>query len=391
MLTEFQRKTTTSKLRKIAKNRMKKEGTDAWILFTREGIQDPLSEEFGLSDVTWRSAGIITSDDKNYAVVGSFETKLAEKSKIYDEIVGYGAEGAAEHLQKIARRQGFRKVAINESQDFGLADGISASLKSYLRKSMRGVELVSSEDFVIDLRGRLLPQEIEKVRNSIKLTEELLDETQRVMIREGVSDREIFEFIQKITVEAGAGFSWTGSSDPAVCVGTTPAQHFAYANQKLKKGKLVRIDYGVSLEGYCSDIQRDYFLGSIPEKLEEDFKVSRDACDAAIAALSPEATGFEVDRAGRSIVVNAGFESFAHGLGHTLGRTAHEIGPILSPRWRQRYGHAMDRKIGKNVVLTIEPTVFSTFGAINLEQDVLVDDNGKVEELSKRANEIISV
>ncbi len=73
MLTEFQRKITTRKLRKIAQDRMKREGIDAWILFTREGIQDPLSEEFGLSDVTWRSAGIITSEGKNYALVGSFE------------------------------------------------------------------------------------------------------------------------------------------------------------------------------------------------------------------------------------------------------------------------------------------------------------------------------
>ncbi len=255
----------------------------------------------------------------------------------------------------------------------------------------KDVEFISSEDLAIDLRGRLLPQEIERVRNAIKLTEELLDETERAMIREGVPDREIFEFIQKITMEAGAGFSWAASMDPSLCVGTAPSQHFAYNNLTLKKGKLFRIDFGISLEGYCSDIQRDYFLGSTPKKLKEDFQVSRDACDAAIATLSPDSTGFEVDRAGRNIVLKAGFESFAHGLGHTLGRTAHEIGPILSPRWRQRYGNAMDRKIGKNVVLTIEPTVFSTFGAINLEQDVLVNDDSEVEELSTPMKEIISV
>lgn len=51
----------------------------------------------------------------------------------------------------------------------------------------------------------------------------------------------------------------------------------------------------------------------------------------------------------------------------------------------------MDKKIGTNIALTIEPTIFSDFGAINIEQDVLVDDSGRAVELSKPMTEPIIV
>jgi len=86
-----------------------------------------------------------------------------------------------------------------------------------------------------------------------------------------------------------------------------------------------------------------------------------------------------------------GFKNFMHGLGHTLGTTAHEIGPILAPQWRNRYGRAMDKKLGKNIVFTIEPTIYSKFGGINLEQDILLDSDGFVRELSTPQREVISV
>jgi Xaa-Pro aminopeptidase len=381
-----------TKLAKIAKNDMKEREIDAWIVFTREGNRDPLSEDFGLSDITWRSAAIICENGSSYAIVGSFDAKQVERTGLYDEVYGYGSEGPFDLLSTVARKNGFKKVAIDESDDFGLADGISSSMKRYLKGAMpRNVEFVSSEDLVISLRGRLLPEELSKVKKAITLTEDILETAQNRWMKEGKTDYELFTRIQEETVGAGADFAWSRSMCPSVCVGTIEPQHSGYDNVPLRAGKMLRIDFGVKLNGYCADLQRDYFFGSPPKKLREDFQVARQANDAAIKKLSANARGFEVDRAGRRIVLKSGFKDFAHGLGHTLGRTAHEIGPVLAPQWRKRYGYAMDKKIGRNVVITIEPTIFSKFGGINLEQDVLVDDSGKTVELSKPMEEMIQV
>lgn len=384
-------KLTRRKLALISRGRMKREGLDAWIVFTREGSLDPLAREFGLETCTWRSAGILTRENETIAVVGSYDVKQVERFGIYDQVLGYGSEGASALLALLSSSKGFETVAVNESQDYGLADGLTAGMKRYLSRSMRGARFVSSEDLAIDLRGRLLPEEISKVRKAVRATEEILEEAQEHAIKVGRKDKDVFEYIQKKVAERGAGFSWHESMDPSLCVGTSDPQHSAYDNLMLRSGRTFRIDFGIKLDGYCSDLQRMYYFGTPPEKLKEDFQVARRANDAAIAKLSPESRGFEVDKAGRSVVTNGGFKDFKHGLGHALARTAHEIGPLLAPKWRNRYGHSMDKKLGTSIVFTIEPTVYSKFGGINLEQDVLLGEEGRVESLSVPQKEIITV
>ncbi|MDH2901187.1 MAG: M24 family metallopeptidase [archaeon] len=379
------------KLSSISKT-MKQEGIDAWIVFTREGNPDPVAVDFGLGTCTWRSAGILTQDNEMHAIVGSFDSKAVSRSGLYDEVIGYGSEGPVEALQNLARKIGFTTVAVNESEDFGLADGLSSGMKSYLKKHLKHIgKFVSSEDLIIELRGRLLTEEIAKLSKAIRLTEEILDQTERNAIKAGVKDKQVFEYIQKLTREHGATFSWDAEMDPSICVGKIEPQHSPYDNVMLRKGKMLRIDFGIKLDGYCSDLQRVYFFGNPPSNFEEDFAFAREANDAAIRKLAPDARGLEVDHAGREVVLRNGFKNFMHGLGHALGTTAHEIGPILAPQWRNRYGRAMDKILGTNIVFTIEPTIYSKFGGINLEQDVLLDSEGFVKELSIPQKQVITL
>ena len=96
----------------------------------------------------------------------------------------------------------------------------------------------------------------------------------------------------------------------------------------------------------------------------------------------------KVDQAGRSLIVKRRCPEYKHALGHVLGRSTHEIGPLLGPRWPNRYGKQGEKLVQKDMVFTIEPSVTSKFGTCNLEQDVLVNSGG-YEELSKAQEEII--
>ncbi len=120
------------------------------------------------------------------------------------------------------------------------------------------------------------------------------------------------------------------------------------------------------------------------------FETARDANDAAISLLKPGVPGYLVDKAGRSLIVKRRYPEYKHALGHVLGRSTHEIGPLLGPRWPNRYGKQGEKPVQKDMVFTIEPSVTSKYGTCNIEQDILVTSSGH-EELSKPQDEIIRV
>ena len=110
--TEFLRK----KL-KLVMDTMEAQGVDMWITFTREGNEDPLVQDLRFSDLTWRSAAILERDGKKTAIVGSLEEETVRQQKFYDEIIGYGSEGAAPELNEFVRRRKPKKIAVNTSYD----------------------------------------------------------------------------------------------------------------------------------------------------------------------------------------------------------------------------------------------------------------------------------
>ncbi|MDG6938082.1 MAG: M24 family metallopeptidase, partial [Nitrososphaerota archaeon] len=143
-------------------------------------------------------------------------------------------------------------------------------------------------------------------------------------------------------------------------------------------------------EGYCSDLQRVYYVGggAVPAEVKKAFGAARRANDAALTILRPGIPGWRVDAAARQLIVKEGFPEYMHALGHVLGRSTHEIGPLLGPRWPNRYGKQGEKEVEEDIVFTIEPSVEGRAGTCNLEQDVLVTANG-YRELSKSQREII--
>src|SRR5205809_6442902 len=105
-------------------------------------------------------------------------------------------------------------------------------------------------------------------------------------------------------------------------------------------------------------------------------KTARDANDAALAILKPGVTGFKVDQAGRGLVVKRRYPEYKHALGHVLGRSTHEIGPLLGPRCPHRYGKQGETQVQRDMDFTIEPSVASKFSSCNLEEDVQVTASG---------------
>ncbi len=152
------------------------------------------------------------------------------------------------------------------------------------------------------------------------------------------------------------------------------------------------MDFGVSRDDYCSDLQRVwYFLDegetSPPEDVARAWQALWDSVDAGVELLRPGAAGWEVDAAARENLVAAGFPEPKYALGHQLGRSAHDGGTLLGPPW-DRYGTAAMGRVEEGNVFTVEfGTAVPGRGYIGLEEDVLVTADG-VEWLSTPQREL---
>ena len=148
----------------------------------------------------------------------------------------------------------------------------------------------------------------------------------------------------------------------------------------------------MSRDSYASDLQRVwYFLDEDETAPPDDVVRAWDALwtsvDAGAAALVPGAAGWEVDAAARESLVAAGYAEPMHAFGHQLGRSAHDGGTTLAPRW-DRYGSAPFGLVEAGNVFTLEyGTAVPGRGYIGLEEDVLVTDDG-IEWLSTPQREL---
>lgn len=373
---------------------MKKHGIDLWITFSRENNEDPLAGDLRFTNLTWRSAAIIDQNASKTAIVGNLDVESVQESRFYDQVYGYGSEGAVPKLRSIVNKKNPEKIAINKSYDEGAADGLSSGMLEYLQKALGtkyAKRLVSAEDLAIALRARLVPEEVELVKKSIRECEKIYDELEHV-IKPGKKDKDVHDYGHRLMKDRKLESAWPYDRCPSVSVGANPPAHLGYRNDRIRNGDFVRLDFGVKYQGYCSDIQRNYFVGNgkVPSGIQKMFQTARDANDAALAKLKPGVPGYEIDKAGRSLIVRRRYPEYKHALGHVLGRTTHEIGPLLGPRWPNRYGRQGEKLVEKDIVFTIEPSVTGRYGTCNLEQDVLVTSNG-YEELSKSQQEIIQV
>lgn len=135
------------------------------------------------------------------------------------------------------------------------------------------------------------------------------------------------------------------------------------------KDRAVICDFGVYVDGYCSDITRTLLNGDVDERLWEAYDGVRAAVDAGTGEVRPGRPIRKVDLACRQALGERGLDGyFVHSTGHGIGLEVHEA-PTAGPRSRDI--------MRKGMVFTVEPGVYMPgLGGIRIENDVLVTSGG---------------
>ncbi|MHA2177569.1 MAG: M24 family metallopeptidase [Candidatus Thorarchaeota archaeon] len=371
---------------------------DAWLVWVRETSQmtDPVLELVLGGDLVWQSALIFTKKGEKIGIVGNFDADGVKAKELYDDIIPY-TKGIKDELVKHLSRLDPKTIGINISTNDVAADGLSVGmhmlLQDYLKETPYVNRLVSAENLVQKLRGRKTPEEVSRIRKAVDITENIF-EMAKGFVRPGMTELEIYDFFHTHMTERGVTSAWNKDHNPAVDAG--PNKQFGHAGpteNKTKEGHLLHFEFGVKYNGYCSDIQRMFFFGQkedIPAEVQDAFETVRDGIQAAGEFVRPGTVGYEVDAIARDFVKEAGYEPYAHALGHQVGRLAHDGGTLLGPKW-ERYGDSPLGIVEVGNVFTLEFYVTTkNYGQLSLEEDILITRDGS-EFLSKPQQDLICI
>ena len=141
------------------------------------------------------------------------------------------------------------------------------------------------------------------------------------------------------------------------------------------------MDFGIKFNGYCSDLQRTWYVlndgeKSAPEAVQKGFKIICDSIQMVADNLKPGVRGVDMDTLARDYITSNGYPEYPHGLGHQVGRTVHDGVAGLYPSW-ERYGQAPFMELEEGQIFTIEPRLpVEGYGVSTLEEEVYITKNG---------------
>jgi len=383
-----------------AKQILKEFDVECWITFARESQinGDPTLAFLVTADITWHSAFIITKKDQTRAIVGLYDKLTVEDTGAYDEVVGF-VESAKEPIQIYLKELNPKKVALNYSEGSEICDGLThgmyLTLHSYLDEIGMTDRIISAEKIVSALRERKSKTELTNMKKAIRFTEEIFAEVTN-FIKPGKTEKQIAAFMKKATKKRGLELAWEETVCPAVFTGPeTAGAHYAPSDKKVKRGHVLNMDFGVRYKGYCSDMQRTFYIlekgqTKAPPKVKKGFDTIVKAIEEARQAMFIGAQGMDVDAVAREVVLMGGYEEFPHALGHQVGRYSHDGTALLGPVW-EKYAQKPFQKLEENMVFTIEPRLTIPDRGVATIEEMVVVTKDEAKFLSRPQKKLILI
>jgi Xaa-Pro aminopeptidase len=230
-----------------------------------------------------------------------------------DEIIGFNSFPAAlEALQRLLRARVRGTLAVEDTCPRYVLEAIDNA-------GIARTRLASADATLDALRLIKSPAEIALVRRSTEIIETTASEL-FPLLRPGMSRSEIMLEARTRLLRNGANgishltFSF-GDSNPEV-----------EADEPLAPGRLITLDLGGILDGYCSDNRRYAHLGPIPPTLQARYDTMVAIVDGVGAALLPGSTYREVFARALQLFDQHGIElmaRFTH-VGHNIGLETEE-------------------------------------------------------------------
>lgn len=250
-----------------------------------------------------------------------------------------------------------------------------------LKESCRALQLSDAAGLFTELRSVKTEWEVAQLRKACVYTEAGIERAMEG-IGAGSSAADIVQsFRASLT-------GLEGSPTPRfhmVSVGANfaPVQHQDYT--PAKSGDLIKLDVGVEVAGYGSDIARTFVLGPPTPLVRQIYDALRKGHDRLLQMMEP---GIKMSRLFDEVmplICRSGLQDYNRGhLGHSIGLgLSAEEPPFISP--------SETTILQPGMVICLETPYYGYgIGSIMIEDMVLVTDNG-CERLNRLSRDLISL
>jgi Xaa-Pro aminopeptidase len=218
-----------------------------------------------------------------------------------------------------------------------------------------------------EVRAVKTSKELANITIAQRISEKVLEDT-LTKLQTGITEIEIYNFIKKQFVKYGAP---TLAFTPLVAFGKNTANihHIIPTKYKLKVGDTIMLDFGTTINHYCSDMTRTYFWGKPSARQIKIYEAVLKAQEIALKKImSGEKRAKIIDSSARSFLAKKFKNNFKHGLGHGIGTVIHEW-PNFKPK--------SEDVLPVGTVMTVEPGIYlKGVGGVRIEDMVLITKKG---------------
>lgn len=306
----------------------------------------------GLPVLQWGrlSVTMLFRDGSHVLITPDFEAGAAAENspigtvRLYRDSDGPSHPVIAELVADVLRERKVTRCALELS-------GMPASFLRLLEQRTPEVAFSDGTGAIDVARLVSSPAELDYAREASRIVDVGM---QRVLelTGPGISERELALSGQIAMLEAGTGDYQLNVSCYQQGGARSEQCHGIPSADPLRAGELVEVICEAEVEYYQASLERPVIIGdSCPDEVLRACRVAAEAFDAALAAVRPGARFGDVDRAGREVLLRAGYDRIPTGAGlvrsiihHSGGRT--ELGELRAHN---------DRLLEPEMVVTVEP------------------------------------
>lgn len=268
------------------------------------------------------------------------------------------------------------RLTVNTGSRIAISDRLWAMFVLPLQLALRGATWSPASSLLRPLRMVKDAKELDALARAGAAA----DRVAAALTQEKVSgrtEREVSRWISDALVDAGTA----RVNFAIVAAGQNAASpHHEPSDRVIKPGDALVCDFGGTLDHYCSDITRTFFVGDPPRAFEHLYGVLHAAQEAACIAVKPGVAAEDVDAAARTIIAEAGYgDYFIHRTGHGIGLEEHEHPYIVSGN---------REPIEEGMTFSVEPGIYipGSFGA--RIEDIVACDAAGVRRLNNASHDL---
>lgn len=347
---------------------MRREGIDMWILVAREYNEDPVVKTMLPSN--WLSARRTTmlivydTGEKLETLacarydVGAVFKKAWDKEKQPDQWA---------RLREIIEERKPKKIAVNRSEHFALADGMSSYHYDKFMESLSDADkkkVVSGERLAIGWLETRSAAEIIVYKQIVAIAHEIIAEGfSEQVIQPGVTTTQDVVWYYRDRIRELGLIAWFHPTVDVQRHDPENKEHMRSFSRRPDKqvilpGDLLHVDFGITYLGLNTDTQQNAYVLKAGEKEAPAYLVK--AHKKALRLMDILTDNFEVGKTGNELLLESREQALAEGIKpsiytHPIGYHGHGAGPTIG-LWDQQEGvpHKGDYPLYPNTCYSIE-------------------------------------